>query len=72
MISSMIIKGIFRKHTAIAFVISAVWFLPEALFAKGAVVAYAPGKGVSNWANYPSNDQNEKLIFGVIVKSIKI
>ena len=59
-------KRTLRKYTAIlALAISAVMFLPEALFAQGAVIGYAAADGVNvppnNWNPFPPNVQLEKL-----------
>ena len=34
----------YRKYSAIAAVVAAILFLPEALLAKGAVIGYASGE----------------------------
>jgi len=59
-----------RKYAAIlTFAVSAVFFLPEELFAQGAVVGYANPIGLTGIAlnNYPSDDQLESLTHVITV-----
>jgi len=58
-------RSILRKCAAIAaFAVSAVLFLPEVLFAQGAVIGYAWGweaEDSGDLSSYPTNDQLDKL-----------
>ena len=52
----------YRKYAAIAaFAISAILFLPEALFAKGAVVGYVYGSSNNNSSTTVTDAQLDRL-----------
>ena len=68
----MIKNSMIRKCAAIAaFAVSAVWMLPEALLAQGAVVAYADYKWVDSTQYYPTvfptNEQLDRLTHVMVV-----
>ena len=64
-------NSILRKYSAIlALAVSAIVFLPEALFAQGAVVAYADYNkwgDPNNLNDFPSNEQLDELTHVMVV-----
>ena len=63
----MIKNRLIRKYTVIlALAVTAVWIMPEALLAQGAVVAYVNPRGIND-PNYPSDDQLFRLTHIMVV-----